>query len=63
MYIRAMFIAAAMLASCEKDETLTAYGAGDFVWQLAEVNGVPGKARAESLGGNSGLTDRPNVRS
>lgn len=41
MYIRAMFIAAAMLASCEKDETLTAYGAGDFVWQLAEVNGVP----------------------
>jgi hypothetical protein len=30
MYIRGLILAAAMLAGCEKDETLTAFGAGEF---------------------------------
>ncbi len=29
------------LASCQADETIRAYGAGEGVWQLAEMNGKP----------------------
>ena len=46
MYIRSLILAAAMLAGCEKDETLTAFGAGEFTWQLTEINDAAYSATA-----------------
>lgn len=31
------------LASCQTDETIRAYGAGEGVWQLMEMNGQPAR--------------------
>jgi len=41
MFIRLALAFVAMLASCDKDETLTAYGAGDRLWLLAEIDAEP----------------------
>ncbi len=35
-----------MLAACDSDETLRAYGAGDRTWWLTELNGKPFTATA-----------------
>lgn len=45
--LRASLLFALALGACQKDETLTAYGAADAVWQLVEVNGQSFPARAE----------------
>ncbi|MEP2781808.1 MAG: META domain-containing protein [Pseudoruegeria sp.] len=44
--IRAISLMILGLSACQSDETLTAYGAADTVWQLAEVNDQPFPARA-----------------
>ncbi|MEM6887489.1 MAG: META domain-containing protein [Pseudomonadota bacterium] len=43
----AAFVAVSGLSACSGDETLTAYGASDIVWALAELDGVPYTAEAE----------------
>lgn len=39
-------IVATLAASCERDETLTAYGASDRTWTLQSLDGAPFAARA-----------------
>ena len=34
------FVLCASLAACAADETITAYGAGDRVWRVSEINGA-----------------------
>lgn len=36
-----ILMAAVLLAQCNQDETLTAYGAAGKVWRLTELNGAP----------------------
>ena len=46
MRARLVILAALALTGCRDDETLTAYGAGDMVWHLAEIDGAPFEDRA-----------------
>ncbi|WP_438960677.1 META domain-containing protein [Nereida sp.] len=40
------FVLCASLAACAADETITAYGAGDNVWHVIEINGAAFDATA-----------------
>lgn len=39
-------LVATLAASCDRDETLTAYGAADRIWTLQSLDGAPFGARA-----------------
>lgn len=44
--MRLTFAALLAVAACTGDETVRAYGGGDIVWQLQEIDGAPFRARA-----------------
>lgn len=46
MRIFLILAALSALPQCQSDETVRAYGAGDSVWRLVELNGAPFEGRA-----------------
>lgn len=46
MKLALTMIAATLLATCDKDETLAGYGAGETSWQLESLDGAPFAATA-----------------
>ncbi|MGJ8615214.1 MAG: META domain-containing protein [Sulfitobacter sp.] len=46
MFIRASLISLLLLAACQKDESVRAYGAADKEWRLIELAGKPFNAKA-----------------
>lgn len=46
MKIALPLLTAVLLAACDSDETLAAYGAADTTWSLQSLNGAPYPAKA-----------------